>query len=468
MVPFGETIMFRVASAGKSQLSWHEGIWLGLDTGSDMHFVADASGVFKTRSIRRNIPSQQPKFFFCKASNQHLGILLVPSVEPMILYFGAQQEKEGYEPTIAPEDQPEDFQDLPASGSEVALPQEGLFSSSPRVRRHEEVSPEEDFVYRPRLVTCDPSVTLDRKHEHEAEEAGPGSKVQRLSGVLQRAADFRISSVETKHGLDVHVSVNQDDKELLLTKNLENPYTFGTKPSFQRNLKIEGVRKEMKSMVNFDVFTGVPVAQLNQEQLSSATSTKWVKTRKPDGSVRCRLVCRGCDQVVDDPDQTFASTPSLTTLKLLLTLAVTFGWDVFTGAISPALLHALITGEDTFIIPPSESYPEQNVVWKLKRALYGLRNSPRLWQDHFASVMKKLNFDRIKSDPNLYVHKTKRLYVLKLACKVVTEMQKELLLKTTGHLSEGQEVHFLGHEIRRTSEAIEFSMSPLLRRFWKL
>ena len=348
------------------------------------------------------------------------------------------------------------------------LPQEGLSS---RVRRHEEVSPDDDFISRPRL---DPSVTLDRKHEHESEEAGPGSKVQRLSGVLQHAAEFRISSVEKKHGLEVPVSVNQDEKELLLTKNLENPYLwYGTE--FPKELEVEGMRKEMKSMINFDVFTEVSVAQLNQDQLSSAISSKWVKTRKPDGSVRCRLVCRGFNQVVDDPDQTFASTPGLTTSKLLLTLAVTFGWDVFTGDISTAtaFLHALITGEDIFIIRPSEFYPDQNVVWKLKRALYGLKNSPRLWQDHFASVMKKLNFDRMKSDPNLYVHKTKRLYVLTYVDDlmffgnrsdidiVMTEMRKKLLLKTTGHLSEGQEVHFLGREIRRTPEAIELSMSPI-------
>ena len=56
--------------------------------------------------------------------------------------------------------------------------------------------------------------------------------------------------------------------------------------------------------------------------------------------------------MVDGPDQTFASTPSLTTLKLLLMLAVTFGWNVFTGDISTAFfLHALTTGEDIFLIP---------------------------------------------------------------------------------------------------------------------
>ena len=182
MVPFanfGETIMFRVSNAGKSQLSWHEGIWLGRDTESDMHFVADSSGVFKTRSIRRNIPSQQAKLELLQSikstpwdpsgSKRETDAFILPLSKDEQQSQGAQ--KEDYEPSIAPGDQLEDFQDLPASGSDIALPQEGPPS---RVRRHEEVSPDDDFVSRPRL---DPSVTLDRKHEHESEEAGPGSKV---------------------------------------------------------------------------------------------------------------------------------------------------------------------------------------------------------------------------------------------------------------------------------------------------
>ena len=81
----------------------------------------------------------------------------------------------------------------------------------------------DDFLSRPRL---EPSVTLERKRENEPEEAGPGSKVQRLSCIPPVAAatgldfpshswlfqkpwtyDFRISSVDTKHGLEVPVSV---------------------------------------------------------------------------------------------------------------------------------------------------------------------------------------------------------------------------------------------------------------------
>ena len=94
-------------------------------------------------------------------------------------------------------------------------------------------------------------------------------------------------------------------------------------------------------MINFDVFSEVLVDSLSEHELSYAISSRWVKTGKPDGAARCRLVVRGFDQVVDDPDRTFASTPSLTALKLLLTFSVAFGWDVSTGDISTAFFACL-------------------------------------------------------------------------------------------------------------------------------
>ena len=44
---------------------------------------------------------------------------------------------------------------------------------------------------------------------------------------------------------------------------------------------------------------------------------------------------------------------------------------------------------------------------------HGLREAPKLWQEHFAEVMtSKLGFRRCKSEPNLYCHESGRLYVL--------------------------------------------------------
>ena len=104
----------------------------------------------------------------------------------------------------------------------------------------------------------------------------------------------------------------------------KHPKAFNKQP---RALQ-EGMNKEMKSMLNFDVFEEFKMSDLTPEQLETVISTRWVKTRKSDGTCRCRIVVRGYDQTVEDPDETYASTPSLLTLKTLLTLAVARGWHV--------------------------------------------------------------------------------------------------------------------------------------------
>ena len=109
------------------------------------------------------------------------------------------------------------------------------------------------------------------------------------------------------------------------------------------------MNKEMTSIKDFDVYEEKLITECTSEQLENAISTKWVKRAKGDG-VKCRVCVRGYDQEVD-PDDTYASTPSLITLKLLLTLAVAHGWHILAGNVSTAFLHALLTDE-VFVTPP--------------------------------------------------------------------------------------------------------------------
>ena len=136
------------------------------------------------------------------------------------------------------------------------------------------------------------------------------------------------------------------------------------------------MNKELQSMLNFDVFEEVKMAELTPAQLEAVISTRWVKTPKSDGTCRCRIVVRGCDQVVEDPDETYASTPSLLTLKTSLTLAaaVARGWHVTLADVSTAFLHASMAGE-VLVLRPVEYYPSGDVVWRPKRALYGLKRN---------------------------------------------------------------------------------------------
>ena len=54
---FGETVLFRKPHPVKGRAAFVPGVWLGKDTESDQHFVADASGVFRARSVKRHPPS---------------------------------------------------------------------------------------------------------------------------------------------------------------------------------------------------------------------------------------------------------------------------------------------------------------------------------------------------------------------------------------------------------------------------
>ena len=134
-------------------------------------------------------------------------------------------------------------------------------------------------------------------------------------------------------------------------------------------------------------------------------------------------------------------------MKTLLSLSLALNWSVTAGDVSTAFLHANCT-EDVYVWPPTEYYPQGNVLWKLKKAMYGLKNSPKPWQDHFAATMTELGYTRLKTDPNLYHNKTTGSYVLcyvddllflgptELNNQAIKAIQTKLLLKVTGHLTE--------------------------------
>eukprot|EP00974_Lingulodinium_polyedra_P032292 3110035-Lingulodinium_polyedra.AAC.1 len=56
---------------------------------------------------------------------------------------------------------------------------------------------------------------------------------------------------------------------------------------------------------------------------------RWVRRRKPDGSMRSRLVCRGFAGEFASRGGVYVSTPTLTTPKSLLSRAVALRTFVF-------------------------------------------------------------------------------------------------------------------------------------------
>ena len=136
---------------------------------------------------------------------------------------------------------------------------------------------------------------------------------------------------------------------------------------------------EIKQMTDFQVYTEVLLTDLPNpdETWRSAMDTTWVYRWKGP-SLRARLCVRGYNQDVADLDLTFASTPVFFILKVLLVIALAKEWAMYALDISVAFLHApLPEDEIIYIRPPSEYYPLHNVLWRLHRAVYGLKTSPR-------------------------------------------------------------------------------------------
>ena len=104
--------------------------------------------------------------------------------------------------------------------------------------------------------------------------------------------------------------------------------------------------------------------------------------------------------------------------------------------------------------------------------MYGLRQAPKLWKEHFAEVMtSKLGFRRCKSDPNRYRHESGKLYVLayvddllvvgtdEMRKEFMSRLSEEVLLTETGQLVPGTEHTFLGRRLRHDGDSIDVCMS---------
>ena len=146
------------------------------------------------------------------------------------------------------------------------------------------------------------------------------------------------------------------------------------------------MKKEMESMKHFDVYEELPHNRLTPAQIKGAIKTRWVNRLKGD-EVRCRLVAKGYDQLINDKDDTYASTPLLNTLKILLLFGMQKNYRMRFGDVSTAFLHATLNDESLYVVPPHEYYPDGKVYWRLKRPLYGLKTAPKEWQDHFAHIL---------------------------------------------------------------------------------
>ncbi|CAI7826108.1 unnamed protein product [Closterium sp. NIES-53] len=132
------------------------------------------------------------------------------------------------------------------------------------------------------------------------------------------------------------------------------------------------------------------------------------KVKRPTGSLpvfKARYVARGFSQREGvEFFQTFASTPKMTTLWVLLHVAAQRDYELLALDFSTAFLQGRLHEEIWLRRPPSftDTFPP-GTQWSLRRPVYGLRQSPREWHNTLRSTLRDLGFCPSSADPSLLV-----------------------------------------------------------------
>jgi histone deacetylase 1/2 len=140
---------------------------------------------------------------------------------------------------------------------------------------------------------------------------------------------------------------------------------------------------------------------------------KWVFKikRKANGTIdryKTRLVAKGFKQRYGiGYEDTFSPVVKATTIRLILSLAVSQGWYLYQLDVQNAFLHGILE-EDVFMRQPPGYANKQtpNYVCKLDKALYGLKQAPRAWYARLSQKLQLLGFTPSKSDTSLFFYKS--------------------------------------------------------------
>jgi Reverse transcriptase (RNA-dependent DNA polymerase) len=163
--------------------------------------------------------------------------------------------------------------------------------------------------------------------------------------------------------------------------------------------------------------------------------------------------------------ETFALVAKMNTVRTLISCAVNLGWDLCQLDVKNAFLHGDLKEEVFMEIPPGFANEQlRDKVCRLKRSLYGLKQSPRAWFERFSMTMKRLGYRQGDVDHTMFIQRKDEknciliVYVddIVLTGNDLVEMKrlkaslaKEFKMKDLGELC-----YFLGIEVARSKKGV--------------
>jgi hypothetical protein len=224
--------------------------------------------------------------------------------------------------------------------------------------------------------------------------------------------------------------------------------------------------EEYQALIQNETWSLVP-----RPSQHNIVSGKWVFRHKhhSDGSLaryKARWVVRGFSQAEGiDYDKTFSPVVKPSTIRVVLSLAVSSQWPIHQLDVKNAFLNGSLA-ETVYCQQPlgfeDPAYPDH--VCLLRKSLYGLKQAPRAWFQRFHNFIVSIGFSASRCDSSLFIYKTSSqtayllLYVDDIVLTasspsflkyVVSRLGQEFAMSDLGSLS-----HFLGIAVSRSDSSM--------------
>ena len=202
--------------------------------------------------------------------------------------------------------------------------------------------------------------------------------------------------------LDDYIYLAEVEGERLLLLLNGEPWDFKT--AMEEKVWRDACEEEIKSIVKNKTWILVDLPSD-----AKLIGLKWIFKikRNADGSInkyKSRLVAKGyIQQHGIDFEKVFAPVARIETVRFIIALAASRGWEIHHLDVKTAFLHGDLK-EVVFVSQPKgfEVKGQEHKVYKLHKALYGLRQAPRAWNEKLNKVLEKLKFKRCSKEPSLY------------------------------------------------------------------
>lgn len=243
-------------------------------------------------------------------------------------------------------------------------------------------------------------------------------------------------------------------------KNLSEVLSDDNKPKW-----IEAMKRELGSMQKNDTWELCDLPHGRK-----AIGSKWIFKTKTDEhgnpvQNKARLVAQGFSQKFGtDYDQVFAPVARQTTFRILLSVASKQKMIVHHLDVETAFLNGKLHETIYMRQPPGFECSDKSKVCRLKKAIYGLKQAAKSWNDEIHRVLTEQNFEQSKADPCLYTKKINGEWVyiliyvddITVAAKSVESVNavKAMLQSNFSIKDLGAIKHYLGIEITRDKQGI--------------